>query len=65
MFLLSPDSGHHVASDTLASEFRKGVLQRFPQKANYSFRLRFTIDMKVKDEQTDWKNTKYLITRSD
>lgn len=49
-FMLSPDSGHPVASDTSVSAFRKGVLQRFPQKANYSSRLRFTIDVKVKDE---------------
>lgn len=53
MFLIGPDPGHHVASDTLRSEFRKGVLQRFPQKANYSSRLRFTMDVKVKDAQTD------------
>lgn len=53
MFLIGPDPGHHVASDTLGSEFRKRVLQRFPQKANYSSRLRFTMDMKVKEEQTD------------
>lgn len=64
MFLISPDSGHHVPLDTLGSEFRKRVSQRLPQKANYSSRLRFTIDMKVKDEQTGWENTKYLVTRS-
>lgn len=55
MFLIGPDPGHHVASDTLRSEFRKGVLQRFPQKANYSSRLRFTMNVKVKDAQTDWR----------
>lgn len=31
MFVISPDSGHHVASDTLGSESEKG-LQKFPQK---------------------------------
>lgn len=65
MYVISPDSGHHVASDTLGSEFRKRVLQRFPQKGNYSTRLRFTIDMKVKDEQTSWENIKHLMPRLD
>lgn len=65
MFVRSPDSGHHVASDTLRFEFRKRVLQRFPQKGNYSSSLRFTIDMKVKDLQTGRENTKYFITRLD
>lgn len=62
MFVISPDSGHHVASDTLGSEFRKRVT-KIPTKGDYSSGLRVTIDMKVKDKQTGWENTKCLITR--